>query len=239
MHLPLEAIGNYVALHNPDFDDLNFNALNRAVVFEFAQILGINVDDAAIEAECRRFQKKRNLLDQAELSTWLERNHLSDEEFRDLMTQVALCRRIHRWFLIAIWIGRSTKPILDELRLRDDYVNWVERTAAQERLLQAVEPDMASAEASRIPLEDLAAEHAQWTDWTLDIDVTNWTEEAGFHSEDNLRMEFSRARSARRALLEMIAEAITTPDGQEALASRGPLPLEDSDKPPPNAEGTR
>jgi len=146
MNLPLETIGNYVALHDPEFDDLNFNALNRAVVLEFAQIIGADVSDDDIEAECTRFRKRKNLLGQAELSAWLKRNHLSDEEFRDLMAQVTLCRRIHRWYLLAMWMDRSTKLILDELRLRGDYATWVERAAAQERLLQAGEVDRAYAD---------------------------------------------------------------------------------------------
>ena len=47
--IPLEAISNYVAVHDPDFDELNFDALNRIVVFAFAEMLGLEVGAEALQ----------------------------------------------------------------------------------------------------------------------------------------------------------------------------------------------
>ena len=75
--LPLESISNYVALHAPDFDTLNFNALNRGVVYAFSEVLGIVASDAEIDGECARFRKKHDLDSEEALSAWLEENHFS------------------------------------------------------------------------------------------------------------------------------------------------------------------
>lgn len=202
--LPLEAIGNYVALHDPEFNDLNFNALNRAIAYEFAELLGVEVTDQDVEAECARFRRKRELSGEEGLSTWLQANHLSAEEFRHLMSQVAHCRRLHRWFLYAMWMDRTTKLNLDELRLKGTYPEWVARAAAQELLLEGQDQH---AERTWNSLEELAAEHREWTDCNIDLDAVAWAEEAGFHTDGNLKMELSRAKTARLAVLRMLADA--------------------------------
>jgi hypothetical protein len=212
--LPLESISNYVALHDPDFDELNFSALNRMVVFNFSQVFGIEASAATIDAEYERFRKRRELDDEATLSAWLEENHLSQDELRALVTQIAACRVMHRWLLIAMWMGRTTKAILDELRLKGEYREWAEKAAAQERLLQnAGESDGAATTWNT--LEEFLNEHQQWTDFRVDIDCKEWAEEAGFHSDSNLKLELSRANAARRALLDLLAGVSSTETNQE------------------------
>jgi len=210
VRLPLETISNYVALHDPGFDELNFDALNRAVVFEMADVLGIEVGDEEVEAEAARFRKRRGLTEEADLESWLELNHLDRGEFRHLIYQVARCRRMHRWFLLALWMDRSTKTVLDELRLRGSYPEWMARAAAQERLLGTEKAREDHSAAIRTPLEELLAEHREWTECRIDVDAASWAEEAGFHSDGNLKMELSRAKAARLALLELLAEAVLT-----------------------------
>jgi len=215
--LHLESISNYVALHNPEFDELNFNGLNRAVVYSLAEILGLEVSDDALEAECARFCKRKGLTDDAALSAWLAANHLNVEEFRDLMSQIVLCRRLHSWFLIAIWMERSSKVILDELRLKGQYPDWVARAAAQERLV-ASEVSQEPMNTSQISVTELLAEHRSWTECSIDIDPAKWAEEAGFHTIGNLKMELSQARRARLAMLKlMIDSSDEEGDGQELL----------------------
>jgi hypothetical protein len=199
--LHLETISNYVALHNPDFDDLNFNALNRMVVFAFAEMLGLEVDPKALEAECTRFRKRKGLTDEVDFSSWLTANHINNEDFRGLMSQVVLCRRLHSWFMIAMWMERTSKVVLDELRLRDQYTEWAAETATQERLLASA----GHMDTSRIPIQDLVAEHCEWTGCAIDIDPVEWAEKAGFHTIGNLKMGLTRANRMRHALLELLA----------------------------------
>ncbi|WP_437587684.1 TfuA-like protein [Sorangium sp. So ce1000] len=214
--LPLETIGNYVALNDPEFDALNFAAMNRIVVFAFAQILGLEATEKEIDAELARFRRQRALGDDESLSSWLAQNHLSDEELRQLMAQLVCCRRLHRWFLLALWMDRTTKVTLDELRLSNRYAEWAARAATQERLLARAKTPGDHAGALRIPLEELLSEHQKWTDCRVHIDASTWAEEAGFHSESNLRMELSQARAARRALLELLSASMPDEPGAAA-----------------------
>jgi hypothetical protein len=215
--LHLESISNYVALHDADFDETNFNALNRVVVFAFAEMLGLEASAEAVATECRRFRQRIGLEDDAALASWLQANHLDFEEFRSLMSQRVLCRRLHRWFLMAMWMERTSKVILDELRLKNRYTEWLARAAAQERLLEAAAPD-GHLDASRLALQDLITEHCGWTECRIDTDSTEWAEETGFHSKGNLKMELSRASIARRAMLELLAQSSPECDDEDQPA---------------------
>jgi len=203
--MPLETVSNYVALNDSDFEEMNFNALNRIVVFAFAEMLGLEAGADAVQSECVRFRKRKGLQDDETLSSWLLANDIALDEFQTLMSQLALCRRLHRWFLMAMWMERTSKVILDELRLKGQYPEWAERAAAQERLLNESLGHDGHMDTSRIPLQDLAAEHCEWTERGMDIPLEDWAEEAGFHTIGNLKMELSRASSARRAMLELLA----------------------------------
>jgi hypothetical protein len=211
--LHLESISNYVALYNPNFDDLNFNALNRIVVLAFAEMLGLEVEENALEAECTRFRKRKKLTEDADFTSWLTANHLGMEDFRGLMSQVVLCRRLHRWFMIAMWMERTSKIILDELRLHDQYPEWAARAATHERLL-ASSPNL---DMSSISFRDLVSEHSEWSDCSFDIDPLEWAEEAGFHTMGNLKMELTRGSRARHVLLELLANSTTGEDDGETL----------------------
>jgi len=215
MALPQETISNYVALHDPDFDELNFGAMNRVIVFAFTEILGVEATEAEIDAECARFQKRRALLEEGALTSWLEKNHLSPREFREMMTERAHCRALHRWFLFALWMDRTTKVVLDELKLKDRYTEWAARAAAQESLLEidGVLDDRDGA--ARAPLAELVAEHQQWTECRVDISPAAWAQEAGFHTEGNFRAELSRSRTARRALMQLLVPAMTKQAGSQ------------------------
>ena len=212
--LALESIANYVSLHEPCFDELNFNALNRIILFDFASVLGVKVSEDDIDKECARFRKKRGLVAEEDLALWLEANHLSRREFRDLLTQVAHCRGLHRWFMFALWMDRTTQTVLDELRLTGKYVDWVARAAAQERLLEGATSESDRTAAARIPLDELLAEHQRWTGRGIDIDTASWAEEAGYHTLSNLKMELSRSRAARGALLRLLVDSMPAEDGE-------------------------
>ena len=222
--LPLESISNYVALHDRGFDELNFNALNRAVVFAFGEMLGLEVPADGLQAECARFRKRTDLVEDEAFVSWLEMNHLSHDEFVALMSQVGLCRRLHRWFVTAMWMTRTSKVILDELRLKNGYVAWVARAAAQERILESNLEQDGHGGMSRATLQELLDEHRTCTECVIDMDAAAWAEEAGFHTEGNLKMEVTRASAARRVLLELLASSALEESG--SAERRPPTPLE-------------
>jgi hypothetical protein len=204
VEVPLDAIANYVTIHDPHFEETNFNAFNRAIALEFAYLLGVKVSEEDVEAEHVRFLKRRNLTDANRLSAWLQQNDLGADELRDLVKQLALCRRVHRWYVIATWVNRTTSLVLDELRLTGHYPEWADRAATQERLAQMPDAVRSLAATEGSSLDDLAAEHREWTDWDPSVDPVTWAEEAGFHTKGNLKMELARARAARVALMALL-----------------------------------
>ena len=204
----LEDIANHAALHDDGFDGLNFHAMNRVLVGVFADHLGLEIGEQEIADEIARFRRVRDLERDEALAAWLDTNDLDADELRDLLALVAACRRMHRWFIIANWMERTVPAILDELRLAGTYERWADRAAAQERLLHSrgdIDPHAALTQS----LDELVAEHEEWSGRTFPVEPRTWAEEAGFHSPDNLRAELKRARAARRAMLELLAGADT------------------------------
>src|SRR5262249_14173007 len=65
--VPLRNIAARAALHEPDFDALNFAALNRALVQVLAEMLGLEVTSNEVDAELARFRGERALESEAEL----------------------------------------------------------------------------------------------------------------------------------------------------------------------------
>jgi hypothetical protein len=49
---------------------------------------------------------------------------------------VALCRRLHRWYIVRQHFARTTRTVLDELRLRNRYEYYADEAAEQEHALQ-------------------------------------------------------------------------------------------------------
>jgi hypothetical protein len=211
VELPLESIATYAALHDPTFDEINFHALNRAVIMNLAVLLGMDTPPTEVDTECQRFRRKHDLESDGTFTEWLRNNDLSREEFWELMEDVWVCRRLHRWLLTARWMERNTKHVLDELRLRNTYAEWAERAASQERLLQSAGLGFRQVLQGRISTEELLEDHQEWTDFRLDIDPSAWAEEAGFHNMAQMQMELYRAMVARATMLRRVARLLDDP----------------------------
>jgi hypothetical protein len=205
--IPLEAIANYSALHDPDFQEVNFNALNRILGVILARVVDIEVSKDDIDAEGQRFRTRHSLVTDEAFISWLGCNDLSREEFRALMKEIALCRRLHRWLLTARWMDRNTKLVLDQLRLENRYTEWADRAACHEQLVKAGQETLDAVDQLRISMKELLADHQDWTDFQMDADVSIWAEDVGFHTRGNLKMELLRAKIARMSLLNLLAES--------------------------------
>ena len=70
VELPLHDIAAHAALNLPEFDDLNFDALNRALVQVLARLLGVDVTPDELEAEAARFRRERGLTDEPSVDVW-------------------------------------------------------------------------------------------------------------------------------------------------------------------------
>lgn len=204
----LDEIAEHVALHNPDFHDLSFNALNRALATVLARLVRVEASAADIADEDRRFRRRHDLLEDDVFAEWLTRNHLSTSEFRQLMREAAMCRALHRWLIYARFTERTTRLVLDELRWENRYEAWAQRAGSQQRVLAGADP-LRLGPALDADTQSLLDEHAAWAGVRFDTDLTAWAEEAGFNSESDLRVGLLKARLGREALLALLLDTLS------------------------------
>ncbi|MDQ2955500.1 MAG: TfuA-like protein [Actinomycetota bacterium] len=202
--VPLEEIGNYAALNDPTFDSRNFHALNRMLGVVLADLVGVTTVPEEVTAERARFMRERNLADDDALQLWMQANDTFEAEFAMLMSEIALCRKLHRWFVIANWMERTTRISLNEMRLEGVYEQWADKAAAQEQFLESEGLQMGD---PTIRLADLVAEHEKWTGRKLPRPVEDWMDEAGFHTTGNLSAALASQGRVRASLLKMLAAA--------------------------------
>lgn len=206
----LGQIARCSALHNPDFNEHNFNARNRVLAQLLAETLKVRIDESEIKTESKRFRTREQLLDGEAFDSWLERNDLDAQMFIDLMEEIATCRKLHRWLTANESDALCTRAMLNELRLRGHYTVAATRAASLADLADSIHPDVGNDDGDEAFM-DLVAEHLECTDWSLESGCKEWAEEAGFTSLALLRKELQRARSARRraaSLARKVADEI-------------------------------
>jgi len=196
VEIPLVAIANHAALHVPGFAELNFNALNRVLAGVLANLLEVEVKPEDVATEARRFRVRSHLADDAAFAAWLERNDLRPDEFDTLMRSLAEARALHAWLTIGKSPQRTTKDVLDELRLRGLYEKAAADAVAQQRIVEEHFPFPLDTPEAPDTLR-LVIDHLRATPCRMDTSFGQWSEEAGFDRVDDLRRELLRARAAR------------------------------------------
>lgn len=213
VEVPLSAIADWAALHLPEFTELAFGALNRALMRVLADVLEVRVDDAAVDDETRRFRGRRRLNDQAALDAWIERNDLEPDEFRELMRNLAEARALHRWLRTRRASRGIVAELLDELRLRGLYEDAAARAAVQQRIVTENFPHLReTADSVGDPLA-LVIDHLRATGIRMDAAYAQWGEDVGFARTDDLRLELLRARAAREYLGRVVQNLTSVLDG--------------------------
>ena len=196
--IPLRQIAECVALQASDFDDLNFNSLNRMMAQVLAAQLNLTVEPAEIEQEKKRFCFKHHLRSDPELNRWLQENDLTAAEFQALMQEMATCRRLHRWFLNRQAYQRNVKGLLDELRLQNRYGEWAETAAQQEQVLQEHQVELNALCDRTQSLAELLRDGLQIDDAQIPpIPFQDWVFERGFLNTACLQVALMRAKIAR------------------------------------------
>jgi len=195
--VPLHAIVTHAALQHPEFDTLNFAALNRALVQELARILELEPTAAELTAEAERFRRQRGL-DLADVSRWLVDNDLTLEEYAALMRELAVCRRLQRWLIGSNRGTQQSRWLLDELRLRGLYTDLATATACDYAVLDTWANDVDGlAELDEAALMELLPAQQQATGWAPHAPLDTWAEEAGYTDLQALAYELLRAQRVR------------------------------------------
>jgi hypothetical protein len=198
VELSLARVGNYIALHHPDFDALNSNALNRVMASVLGNLVGVTASTAEIDDERRRFRRRNKLSDDATLAAWCSTNDINAKEFEILMRESAVSRKLHRWLIANRFLDRNTRFLLDYMRVNNKYAEWAERAGDQELTTQRNYPEFPDTGASHPTLEKLILEQSGYTKWAVSADLLSWCEDFGFPTTDDLRLELLRAHLFRQ-----------------------------------------
>lgn len=210
----------YTALHMPDFHQFNFDTLNRAITALMARRLGVTLDERAVDDEAWRLRLRLRITDDDDFVDWLDANDLTEDEFATLMEEVALCRRLHRWFVGRRHLVGTARQVVDGLRLDDTYTDWATRFADDQHLVTEDIHDAAKRSFLNEPLRDLVLDHLRSTDCRMDTSFTDWAWEAGFPNNNVLRVELERARQVRANRTTLLADL-------DALLAEPPDPVDD------------
>ncbi|MBP2227125.1 hypothetical protein J2847_000392 [Azospirillum agricola] len=203
--VPLSEIASHAALHRRDFAEINAAALGRLLVVQLADTLGVTVDQEAVAAEIRRFCAARGIPDAAGLADWCRRNDLTDAEFTALATELAIERAMRQWLIPRRFLTRTTKPVLNELRLRGLYEKTAEEAALIERVMELHFGD--AGQQPKDTLEELIADHLANSEALMDAPADVWSFEAGFKDVHDLRIDLMRAKQVRDLFRQLAGEA--------------------------------
>jgi hypothetical protein len=191
--IPLYCIANYAALHVHDFGEVNFNALNRAVVAHLARYFELEASAEETDREIGRFRARFKLREEHAFVAWLRENNLELEEFAELMKTVCLCRRMHAWYMTHLGAEKNTKCFLDELRLKNRYTKVAEQAAGEEKLIRDHYPHFKELYHSELSTREILIKHLTRTGIPMDIPWDEWCKEAGFHDAADFKIALLRS----------------------------------------------
>jgi hypothetical protein len=197
--VPLGDIAGYGALHLPDFEEVNLQASNRALVQILAEMLGVEVSPGEIDKESQRFRSRHNITQETAFTNWLAQNDLTLEEFNQLVYEMARCRYLQNWLLTRKANEKNTKILLDELRLQNRYQECADAAARREQIVQEHYPNFVEENADDLTISHLAIEHERATGCRVRL-YDYWIKEAGFLDFELLKLELLRSHLARKAM---------------------------------------
>jgi hypothetical protein len=197
-------IAQYVAVHHPDFNTVQFHGLNQILADLLAKILNIIPSVEAIEEEKKRFFMGHHLEGEEQQAQWIERNRLKLEEFEELMSKRAAVRILHRSLVLSHVPYRQTKALLEELKLNNCYEEWETKALSREQLLKQAAPCFAEMKHPELGGIDLIKTHLKESLWNPDLPHDKWLIEAGFSNEAELKIEILKSKIAEAQLHQLL-----------------------------------
>lgn len=128
-----------VALHDPDFEQLSQRALDRAAVLEYAAEAGVQLTEAEIAREAKRFFSSIGIEDE-KIPEWASANDLTPKDLDRFLRDLALRRHMQRWALDVRLYESNREIIRDQLRIENRYVDAVKAAARRRQLADSSAP---------------------------------------------------------------------------------------------------
>ena len=207
VQVPLSDISSYTALHLPEFDTFNEHALHSALVDVLAEVMNVEATSDDLANERNRFCQERRLGTPAEVERWCRENDLPEHQFDELLTRLAVRRRLRDWFVSRKYLERTTHEVLTELRIRSRYPELADATACQQEILASAHPDFEH-NGNDGDAVGLIRDQMGNTPWNPRVPLNVWAFESGFKNAHDVMYELVRAQLARRATSAALASLL-------------------------------
>ncbi|MGD0736560.1 MAG: TfuA-like protein [Terracidiphilus sp.] len=206
----LQEVAEYFALNSTDFKDVRRASLDRTIVSFFAHLIGIEVTPEEGKAERAEFMAERGIESTQDLDRWLRQNLFSAKDLEVYLYQEATCRRLRAWIRSSGSLDRGAKTLVDELRMRGVFPQWVNAAAEQAAIVGAYQTRPEYADIANEDPRLLAQRHAAHTNVRIEGNATAWAELAGFDAVSSLVEALRRSLIAGdvRARIAQQLEAI-------------------------------
>lgn len=132
------ALVNHVRLEHEDFTALRERAVTNTALLQLAGKLAMALSDEELETAVSRFKKERQIESDESFQQWLARNHLTNENFIQLVTDDALVRKVRQW---TSRTAQNNAAIIRELRLEDSYADLAELAKRKEDTFAELNPN--------------------------------------------------------------------------------------------------
>lgn len=183
-----------VALHEPDFEQLQERALHRAIAVSYAEDFGFEPTSEELNEERSRFLLRMGLTEET-LPAWLEGNDLDETDLEELIVDEAKTHRLRRWYLALQGYERNRRVVADQLRLERRYPGVADRAARRAALSATPGPDVLPDEKD---IPGMLSEHVAATGLRPSQPFPEWLDEHGFASGAEFLLAVSDAAHARR-----------------------------------------
>ncbi len=204
----------HAALHMPAFNTFNFNALNRALVVSYFDMLELDLPEGAVANEARRFRTTYGLANDDEFAEWLSANHLTPQHFDDLMTEVAKCRRMQYWLITNRNYRGTANEIVNTLRLENRYVENADELVRKTLLLDGDLYGFARRRLRSHGVREMVVEHLRATPARMSVDYRTWMWESGFPDDEALAVELERSRLSRVTMDSILETLLSSVDDE-------------------------
>lgn len=184
--ISLQDVAEHVALYHPDFKEIRRAALHRDIVLFAGRLLDIRVTQEEIIEERKIFCDEHGIKSSEDLNEWLDSNTFCERDLMEYLAQELVCRRLRRWALTSRSFDRGCKSLLDELRMRGEFVHWAKEAAEKATIVDAYrnQPEYQHIQSEYPGI--LAESHAAHGNVHIKGDVRIWAEDAGFDGVEGL-----------------------------------------------------
>jgi len=203
--IELGSIVSHASIHSPEYVDAAFHARNRRLAVLLAELMGIQPTRDDILDAGSRFRAKLGLQDDVAFEAWRVENDLSPEGFDDLMMSLACCRVLHR-VSKSLFPQCNVRDYLDELRLQGRYLEAKNRAAIAQHLAVRAHPSYETTFIDGPSMAQLVHDQRQTEGWFPEIEISDWAEEAGFKTSDDLYLALLRGHLARLGIRDLAME---------------------------------